>query len=373
MIHQIRRGTGRVSSGSKQQRIAVVGAGLGGLSCAHELRLRGHHPVVFEASDRLGGRCSARHTPVGWFDDGAQAITGITRLASYATQQPDELAAIHPWTVPTTQGDDDAEVIRTLKLMGAVGVPSMRVLANAVARPLDVRLNTPIRQAWRCADRWLVRDAAGEIDDDFDALVLALPAPLALPLALASPVLAAALAEVRYVSRWVLLLASDRPVGLPRYREFQGSPIERVAAMHSKPGRPSNGPERWFVEADGRWSMQHEDEEAEAVAELLLDNLRAHASRPVTPTFIRAHLWRHAFVETPAARPGRADCLWDDELRMGVCGDSVVSSRVDLVHRSGAALAARMEEGLAFRADRSVLIASGINPRGVLESQAAHG
>ena len=176
-------------------RIAIVGAGVAGLTCARELCLRGYEPVVFEATDRLGGRCSSRATRIGCFDDGAQSFSGTTRLASYAAQRADELAAVHPWTVPATPGEDErkgrdwdkdedeADATRTLKAMGTVGVPSMVALANAIARPLDVRLNSPILQAQRRGSRWVLRDAAGEIDDDFQALVLALPAPLALPLA----------------------------------------------------------------------------------------------------------------------------------------------------------------------------------------------
>lgn len=176
-------------------RIAVIGAGVAGLTCARELCLRGYDPVVFEASDRLGGRCSSRETRIGWFDDAAQSISGATRLASYAVQRPDELAAVHPWTVPATpaedepkgrdrdKNEDEADVIRTLKPIGTVGVPSMLALADAIARPLDVRLHTPIQQAQRRGSSWVLRDATGEIDEDFQALVLAIPAPLGVPLA----------------------------------------------------------------------------------------------------------------------------------------------------------------------------------------------
>ena len=38
------------------KRVAVVGAGMAGLVAAQTLKLRGHEPVVFEASDRLGGQ-----------------------------------------------------------------------------------------------------------------------------------------------------------------------------------------------------------------------------------------------------------------------------------------------------------------------------
>jgi renalase len=368
-------------------RVAVIGAGVGGLSCARELRLRGYEPVVFEANDRLGGRCSSRSTRVGSFDDAAQAINGPTRLASYAMQRPGELAAVHPWTIPATpaedepkgkdrdKDEDEAESSRSLKLMGMVGVPSMLALASAMASPLDLRLNTPIMQAQRVGTRWVLRGAEGDIDEEFQTLVLALPAPLALPLARESAGVAAALRAVRYRSRWVLLLGTERAVGLPGYREFQGSPIERVAAMHSKPGRSAKAPQRWFVEADELWSLQHEHDDAETVAELLLTNFRAHAGRAVIPNFLCAHQWRHAFVQTPASMPGQTESLWDGEARLGVCGDSVVASQVDAVHRSGVALAGQVAESVMSRRERSVVPAHLLDrdPRHALEAHAAHG
>lgn len=345
-------------------RVAVVGGGISGLACARELRLRGCDPVIFEADDRLGGRCSSRSTRVGLFDDAAQCIASDPRLAAHAVQAPGELAALHPWTIAATPAEEErnnkawskeeleTEVTRTLKPMGTVGVPSMLALANVIARPLQVRLNTPIVQARRRGSWWTLSSAAGEIEEDFQALVLALPAPLAMPLVRESAALCAALRAVRYRSRWVLLLGSERPVPLPGYREFQGSPIERVAAMHSKPGRLASGAQRWFVEADERWSLQHAHEDAESVADLLLDIFRAHAGRPVIPNFLQAHEWRHAFVDMPAATPRRTACLWDDKLQLGVCGDSVVPSQVDRVHRSGVDMARAVAEGLASRSRR---------------------
>lgn len=93
----------------------------------------------------------------------------------HVVQPPGELPALYPWTVAATPAEeersskawntdeDEADVTRTLKLMGAVGVPSMLALADALALPLHVRLNTPNVQARRRGTRWALGSPTGEI------------------------------------------------------------------------------------------------------------------------------------------------------------------------------------------------------------------
>jgi monoamine oxidase len=52
---------------AKNARIAIVGAGLAGLTCAWRLKQAGLTATVFEAATRLGGRCFSRR---GYFADG---------------------------------------------------------------------------------------------------------------------------------------------------------------------------------------------------------------------------------------------------------------------------------------------------------------
>ena len=55
--------------------IAVVGAGIAGITCARTLVQAGHTVTVFEKSRGAGGRMSCRTTEHGGFDHGAQYFT----------------------------------------------------------------------------------------------------------------------------------------------------------------------------------------------------------------------------------------------------------------------------------------------------------
>ncbi|MEW9576788.1 NAD(P)-binding protein, partial [Bacillus toyonensis] len=54
------------TSTSSGPRIVIVGAGLAGLTCAYRLKQAGYKAEIYEASERVGGRC---HTRRGDFAD----------------------------------------------------------------------------------------------------------------------------------------------------------------------------------------------------------------------------------------------------------------------------------------------------------------
>lgn len=331
----------------ERRRVAVIGAGIGGLSCARELARLGLEPVVFEASGRVGGRCSGRVTPVGTFDDGAQYVGGTGVLATGELPALGDRPRAAPWRVPALASDDDPEGRQREEVIGLVGLPSMQALADGLALGLDVRLHTPVRALRREGARWTVHGPRGLLAGRFDAAVLAIPAPLAVPLAAASPELSEALGRVRFAPRWVLLLGVDRALPLPAWREVRGSPIERVAAIHAKPGRDGVAGERWFVEADAHWSALHAGQSPDVVADLMLDNFAASAGRAVRPTFIDAVFWPHGSSSVAPTGPWESVGLWDAGRAIGACGDSVVASRLDLVSQSGVGMARSVAFGLA--------------------------
>ncbi len=53
----------KIVPAKKAKRVAIIGAGVGGMEAARVLKLRGHEPVIFEKSDRLGGVFNAAAAP----------------------------------------------------------------------------------------------------------------------------------------------------------------------------------------------------------------------------------------------------------------------------------------------------------------------
>ena len=227
-------------------RVAVIGAGVAGLSCARDLAAAGVEVVVHDKGRRVGGRTSTRRHDGLAFDHGAVVVP--------AELDVDGLVALHPFPG------------------GAVPAGSMRALCEALADGLDVRLE----------DR--VTDLAAL---EADAVVVTAPAPQAAELfAPVAPALADLAASVGYDPCWAVMAAWDAPlrdVVLP-----EG--VWRAVREAEKPGRAPG--ERWTVQAAAWWSTEHVDDDPDDVCRALLDGLPA-------PSFCAAHRWLYAVPAWP--------------------------------------------------------------------------
>jgi predicted NAD/FAD-dependent oxidoreductase len=189
---------------------------------------------------------------------------------------------------------------------------------------------------------------------------------------------------VRMLPTWAAMVAFDQPLSLPFDAAFvrDDAVLSWAALENSKPGRrgcndrpaaalgagaggvPSGGAgmrERWVLHASHAWSLAKvELTPDEAAAAMLaafsrhaavalgrqLPTLMAESALPM-PSFVAAHRWRYAAVETPLTEP----CVLDAQSLLGVCGDwcGQGPSRVEKAVLSGAALAGQVMGQLAIR------------------------
>lgn len=317
-------------------RIAVIGAGLAGLTCARTLRADGLTVTVFEKSRGLGGRMATRRTAEGWScDHGAQYFTA--RDEGFRAETAAWIAA-----GGAARWDGKVRVLRRgswSETEGAVerfvGTPGMTGIGKHLAQDLDVRTGTRLLPTEREGAGWRLRDDGGNDLGTYDAVISSAPPAQSAELLSAVPGWTEKIAAVPMAPSWAVMVRFKGPTGIPADGAFvQDSPLSWVARDDSKPGRTRGVGETWVLHAGGEWSADHIELGAEAVVEPVLEAFATAigGSLPGVASAL-AHRWRYALPTAPL--PER--CLSDPTLRAATCGDWCGGPRVEGAWLSGRA------------------------------------
>jgi predicted NAD/FAD-dependent oxidoreductase len=319
-------------------RIAVVGAGIAGLTAARRLAREALDVVVFEKARGVGGRTSTRRQGTLAFDHGAQ----------YLTCRGEDLGRqLHAWCrrgvavawrepIVVIGAGEIAEPVD--EATRYVGVPGMSALARDLATGLRVECGRRIERITGRPGSWSLVTQQGPTLDGFDAVVVATPAPQAAPLLAPAPRLATLARDVEMRPCHAVMVTFSEPLGVGFGAAFVARPpLAWVARNASKPGRP--GGECWVLHATPEWSTRHLEDPAHDVARLLLAALGEVLGVALPPTSSQAaHRWRFARAAKPLGQPS----LWDAEAGLGACGDWTHGSRVEDAFTSGDLLARAM-------------------------------
>lgn len=352
--------------------VAVVGAGLAGLSCAQALRSAGLQVTVLDKSRGVAGRMSTRRGE-GWqADHGAQYFTARHPAFAAEVARWTDAGVAAPWAprIAVLGGDDPQRDLRGSLGGGAsggigdvldggdgglvrhVGVPRMTSPAQWLAEGLGVRTGHTVQTVQREGAHWRLGTAEhGWLPEAFDALALAMPAPQADTLlrqgwpgmdgaGAVADAQALALADVAAAVTmrgcWALMLRFGAPVDLPFDAAFvNAGPLRWMARDSHKPGRPASAAaaDTWVLHASAAWSEAHIEDTPEAAAEAMLAAFAGWGGpRPEAWT---AHRWRYADSLPPP--PGLRH--WLPELGLGLCGDWLAAGKVEGAWLSGQALA----------------------------------
>ena len=322
---------------TEPRHIAVVGAGIAGLSCATALQHSGYRVSVFDKARQSAGRMSTRRGD-GWqCDHGARFFTAEHPGFRAELARWERAGVAAPWYPAVRRFGADGSSASVAPAERYVGTPGMSAPAAWLAAALAVHTEQAVSALARDAHRWrLLGQGAALPASRFDALVLALPAPQAAALLReAAPRQAALAASVTMQPCWAVLLQYPAPLALGfDAAELEGGPLCWVVRDSAKPGR--GGSESWVLHASAAWSEAHIDADPDAVAAQLLAAFAALGA-PL-PSAWRAHRWRYA-----AAAPARTDgCIWDEGNGIGLCGDWLNGGTVEAAWLSGRQLAHRI-------------------------------
>jgi renalase len=333
-------------------RVAVIGAGVAGASCALSLSQAGFDVTVFEKSRGLGGRMSTRRAK--WIDtQGVEQVSEFDHGAQYFSAQHAEFRTV----IARAEAASCASAWQP-RMSGHwpqrsnhntfVATPNMPALCRYLLGGIPVRLELQVQRLRRDANDWWLVFTNREMIGPFDKVILAIPAPQAAPLLWDyQDSWAETLAAIKMAPCWTLMAVTNNMDFLWDAAEPDDDVLAWVARDDRKPGRAAPlGCATWVAQATPAWSITHLEDDAQGVTAVMCAALgHVLSNRHSVHWHYRAvHRWRYATA--PAQTVASPACWWDAGTGLGVCGDFLDSADVEGAWRSGTSMAAAMREAV---------------------------
>ncbi|TVP89736.1 MAG: FAD-dependent oxidoreductase [Pseudomonadaceae bacterium] len=317
---------------SQSLKIAIIGAGLSGISAARSLVAAGHAVVIFDKSRGSGGRLSSKRTEFGQFDMGAQYFTARDHSFRQELKTWLDARCVEEWTPRLYQYDQSGLRRSQDNQQRFVGYPRMTAWSRALLEGLELVSSTRIEKLQAQDDgQWLLLDDQQQAHGPFARVVVATPAPQAVTLLEPASQLAHAASQVEMLAGWTLALSFNQPLDTPMDACFvREGPIDWISRNSSKPGRDES--DTWVIQSTPAWAQAHIDSDKDTVASDLLSAFAEVLSMDLpTAQFTHVHRWLYA-------RPGQ-QCEWGalaaPELGLYACGDWCLGGRVENAWLSG--------------------------------------
>ena len=284
--------------------VAIIGAGVSGLSAAFELSCNGIQPVVFEKSRGLSGRAATRRRGEICMDHGANF---------FRTTDPEVAHLIHE-TLPSVdlveiKGDvwtfdqdsvispGDPEQNMQPKYTYRKGISTLGKLLQA-ASGTDVQRQQRVKRLIEKGQQWELENEVGDSLGQFDAVIVSTPAPQAAQIIIESTLqdlirnpLVQALQQARYDPQFAFVIGfTDK---LPLEKRFHAlvnqdgqHPVSWISFEDDKPGHVPNGNTVLVIQMSPSWSSLHLDH----APEQLLPQVLAQIST-LMPEIAQAPEW----------------------------------------------------------------------------------
>jgi renalase len=338
--------------------VAIIGAGMAGLSCARRLADAGRQVTMFEKSRGVGGRMATRRAEQTSLDHGAPSFMADDPAfvqQVYAWQQASVVAAWQGRFV-ATQGEGPC--VEMPDACRYVGLPRMSALGRHMLGGLVCHTSHRLTALRFDGQHWHL-SFDGQATQTARHVVLALPAPQLVALFAEADRVHQLAASVSMLPCWVLMIQCEQSLGL----SFAGctvdhGPLSWVACNSSKPARQpqeqaaGEACESWVIHASAVWSQAHVHDHPDQVAAALWAAFAALTKQPLTlpsPQRMTAHRWLYARADQPLLLGGD----WDVQRSLGLTGDWWLGTQVQDAWLSGQWLALRMLDATAATSVRA--------------------
>ncbi|MBW4481670.1 MAG: FAD-dependent oxidoreductase [Tildeniella torsiva UHER 1998/13D] len=336
--------------------VVVIGAGISGLTAAHQLQQAGYRVLVVDKSRGLGGRLATRRVGSTAIDHGCRYLKPFADSALSPISALLQSGVLEPWQPEAFALEADGS-LNPMSAETLYAAPQgMSAIAKTLATGLSIRRQwratalTLLPQGWRIEGEALSANGQNQPNSiDARAVVVALPAPQAAALwdeaerqngdidRLWQQLQTVAFEAVITVMAGYSL---NEPANLSIQKTFDGwmvassthpalrwaaldsskrtDPLESVVVLHSSPTFAANNIDRSDLESVGQ--------------ELLAATAESLAAWIGFPSWMQVHCWRYGFVRQPLG----ASVLSSPALPNFVgCGDWCLGKNVEGAIASG--------------------------------------
>ncbi len=337
---------------NRNNSVAIIGAGLAGLSCANELLSKGVRVHLFEKRDSVAGRMARielKHPENAeplWFDHGAQYFTARSREFSLQVDQWIKRKIVQQWDGPFVCLDAGACGPAPGDDLRYVGIPGMDALCIDLAQHFfqqknqnaKLTFNADVLPLKRAGEKWEIQHknpCTGIVSKEktlFDIVVLALPSADVQSMLPAGSRLIEQTASFKMGPCLAVLLAFAESLSLPFGGAFvQNSPLRWISNNSSMPRRDRT-PERWILHPSSEWSAEHWNDSDETILKQVYDSFEKATAKTIpVPQIQTLYRWKNALPLQPASQ----SYFSDPEQRVIIAGDWCTDARVEGAYLSG--------------------------------------
>ena len=320
-------------------KVAIIGAGIAGLTVARQLLKLGADVTIFEKSRGLGGRLSTRRTAWANLDLGAQYFTARSEAFQQETRRWETANTVAQWQMTPYQAAGDHLVASPDEQIRYVGVPDMNSISHFLGQDIKVERKLRITGLMRSNQLWTLQGDNGEHISGFDWVISTLPAEQAIPLLQGCGELASRLPSSIHAPCWALGLATRGKVREDIQGIFGDDMISWVSRLSSRPQRQGSEDfdDSWMLHFKPQWSAGNEHTSDTELAELGTGWLEKLLQLELETVHHESHYWRYASID--AAKDIGIDATYvDASQQLAAIGAWCCGGRVEGAYVSAMAL-----------------------------------